>query len=113
MKVKIEGITIELTKEQRSLITHARNKRKHNRGSFEKVLLHFGFERLHTGTPGFAYVKNDWFAQIIDHTNFSEVWMTGKGLQTTGSFPGGYLYGEPADLEKELLRATGSLQIIE
>ena len=34
--------------------------------------------------------------------NWSEVWMVGEGLKC-GGFPGGYCYGEPEDVEAELL----------
>ncbi|HEY4288245.1 MAG TPA: hypothetical protein VGN00_14170 [Puia sp.] len=104
MKVIIEGVCISLTPSQINAITKERKRREKCRSSFEKMLVHFGF----TGVPdlpnSFEHKACDWYAEITDRGGWSDVWMVGHGLRQ-GRFPGGWIYDDPEEIEKEIIRA--------
>lgn len=47
-EVYVEGVRIQLTPAQLSQIEREKKKRARIRGSFEKMLLHFGFKKMDT-----------------------------------------------------------------
>lgn len=100
MRIIVEGVAIDLTKEQIKHIETVKAKRLKELNSFEKVLVNFGFKK-ETHANGSFYTNDDleWYAEIYDDDS---VWMTGSGLKDTSSFPGGYVYGTPESLIEEL-----------
>lgn len=45
--------------------------------------------------------EKEWFADILDHNNFYDVWLAGKGLPSS-SFPGGKIYHSVEEIDKVL-----------
>ena len=112
MNIMVEGISIELTSSQRAIIKKGKLKRATQCKGFVNTLKHFGF--IHKKDVNienqpiewFEHPVHNWYAEILDHTNFKEVWMTGKYLKESSSFPGGWIYSEATDLAEELTKAT-------
>lgn len=72
---------------------------------FEDILERAGFTKIRTefdGDTGWEYRKMGWYADVINYTSGSEVWMIGAGLKDRKGYPGGFRYHEPAELEEEL-----------
>lgn len=118
MKTTVEGVVIELTKEQVVLIQETKAKRDAECKSFVSVLKHFGFTKLSTKgweqTDRICYEnkQHDWFAEIFKlgayHSQFFDCWMAGPGLRNVG-FPGGYMYGSPEEVKDALLQALNEI----
>jgi hypothetical protein len=112
--IVVEGVRIELTEAQNDKVEKEIRRRERCRNSFEKMLKHFGFKKIDTSDwerpniPAFQHSYYNWYAEIIDHGRWNEVWMAGHGLRHSG-FPGGWMYGEPEDIEKELSKALQEL----
>ncbi len=104
MRIFVENVKIELTKEQLALIEKARNKRNQCISSFLKILKHFGFNSSKGNKNCFEHNKNGWWAEIIDHGHFRTVWMVGNGLKSSKSIPGGWNYGSPKEIEIEIIK---------
>lgn len=116
MRIIVQGVSIELTVEQIAAIDKEKRKREKCRKSFEKILFHFGFKKINTtgwqNPKQFCYEQKEygWFAEIQNFGIYSEVFMIGKGLQNNHPPPGGHMYGEPEDIEKEIVKALDNLQ---
>jgi hypothetical protein len=110
MEVVVKGVRIELTKEQASKIEKELRDRKKEMGTFEKVLLHFGFKKMnmkdwpHKQITPYEHKENGWYAEIQNNGRWSDVWMVGKGLKCAG-FPGGWQYFTPQEIENEIIKA--------
>ncbi|MBE8712510.1 hypothetical protein [Sphingobacterium hungaricum] len=102
MKIKVDGVTIELTKEQ---IEETKRERFENLKSLEDVLFQFGFKKVvPKENPNQTYYTNEekgWHAEKVDYDG---VWMVGGELQDDGSFPGGHVYWEKEELFEELIK---------
>ncbi len=104
MKIYVEGVQITLTPGQIAIIDADKRKRAKCHNSFAKMLRHFGFKQ-HKELPNcYEQQQHGWWAEIVDHDNWSTVWITGTDLKNS-SFPGGWNYGEPIEIEQELTRA--------
>lgn len=108
MEIFVEGVRITLTAEQVALVEKEQRRRQRCGNSFAKMLKHFGFKRVKSLPNCWEHISRGWFAEILDRGNYSDVWMVGKELKCSG-FPGGYCYGEPEDVEAELLSALEKL----
>lgn len=104
MKVFVEGVEIELTKEQLAKVEKRRKQIESDFRSFKSVLRHFGFKQLKDQKDCFANDK--WYAEIVNHGNWHSVWMTGQGLKNSHLFPGGWTYFEPNEIRDELYNAA-------
>jgi|GEM_PF-1941384 len=113
MKTTVDGVTIELTREQIAKIQAVKSKRDAACKSFVSVLRHFGFTKCSTkgweqpNRVCYEHKENGWFAEIFDlgsHSTFFDCWMAGPGLRNVG-FPGGDVYGSP-ELVSEALTAA-------
>jgi hypothetical protein len=120
MKAMFNGVEIQLTPEQIKVVTAA--KEKHEKavdGGFIKVLKSYGFEKMSSkgwANPDsvcFQHPTHGWFAEIIDHGLWQNVWMVGTGLRNSQLFPGGWSYDEPQVLHEELSKATTDLLLSE
>jgi len=75
--------------------------------TFTSVLKYCGFKKMDTKgwlNPSSVCYENKekgWFADILDRGAYKEVWMVGNGLKS-GSFPGGWIYGNPNNIFEEL-----------
>lgn len=59
--------------------------------------------------PGsWGHSSMEWYADIREERNWTDVWMVGKGLKD-GGFPGGWNYSDPEEIETELLRALKTI----
>lgn len=104
IEILIEGVRINLTPDQVSMIQSERKKRALCYDSFKKMLFHFGFkpstEKMATNC--YWHEIYQWHAEILDRDG-GYVWMIDKGLKS-GSFPVGWIYWTPADIEEEITR---------
>ena len=108
MEIFVKGVKIKLTKEQIDLIEQNDAKIEKCRNSFVKMLKHFHFEQWKDDKDYFSNPTTGWVAEILDRGNYKEVWMIGDGLKTS-SFPGGWIYSSPEQIEMEILRALEKL----
>ena len=99
----VDGVYIELTKEQSDLIDEHAQKRKRFRNSFTKMLRFFGFKKIR-GIDSYIHVTQNWFADIHDRGSYHTCWMVGEGLKCSKLFPGGWVYESPEEIETELLK---------
>ena len=102
MRTIVDGVAILLTDEQIKHIELTKKKRDKEASSFSKVLKSFGFEKKNGG-----YINeelNAW-GEIIDHGPWKEVWLTCEHTKSISSIPGGWCYGCPKELSKELFDA--------
>jgi len=99
----VEGVRIELTKEQIAKVEKRRKQVQKSWLSFQNVLRHFGFRQLKDQKG--CYSKGGWYAEIIDRGVWHDVWMVGSGLKDSHLFPGGWIYSEPRELNEELNKA--------
>ena len=104
MEIFVENVRIKLTKEQLSLIEKARNERIKCINSFAKMLKNFGFKPSKGNKNCFEHEENNWWAEIQEYGYYKCVWMVGEGLQSAKSIPGGWQYGSPKEIEKELIK---------
>lgn len=104
MKIIIEGCAIELTPAQIAVIDKEKKRREKCRGSFKRMLTKLGFMPCKDLPGSFQHKDKPWYAEIIDHGHYSDCWVVGDGLKTS-SFPGGWVYETPMDIEKEVVRA--------
>ena len=102
MEVYIQGCKIRLTKAQVAKIQNFQWKQKASIESFAQVLRFFGFEKMKDPDLLNSYQKGNWYAEINDHGNWQDVWMTGKGLKSSSTLPGGWIYHSPKELSDEL-----------
>ena len=111
----VQGIRIELTPDQIKVIEKEKRRRERCRDSFVKTLKRFGFKKIDTSdwvNPNqdcYEHPHYEWFAEIYDRGGWNDVFMAGQGLKD-GGFPGGWVYGDPEQIEKELARAIDELQ---
>lgn len=114
IKTTVEGVVIELTKEQVALIEETKAKRDAECKSFVSVLKHFGFTKVRTKgwkQPDRICYENKqhgWSAEIFSNCNIFSCWMAGPGLRNVG-FPGGYMYGSPEEVKDALLQALNEI----
>ena len=112
--VFVQGVKIYLIESQIKLIQAELLERKKHINSFDNILRHFGFtkvdasEWLNKKALAYEHKELEWWAEIINHGCWSCVWMVGNGLKH-GSFPGGWIYNNPEDIEKEISRAIDAL----
>lgn len=115
MEVVVQGVRVKLTAEQIAIVVKEQKRRKKCRGSFDKILEHFGFKKCDTTTwadpTTIAWLHDyyDWFAHIVDHGSWSSLWMVGTGLKTTVLYRDGWGYDSPEEVEKEIVRALDEL----
>ncbi|AIM37361.1 hypothetical protein KO02_12155 [Sphingobacterium sp. ML3W] len=108
MKITIEGVTIELTKEQILEIEKGKALQELECKSFERILKHFGFTKMSTkgwldsDKKCYKHESNGWFAEILDHRTWKCCFMAGRGLPHQKTPPGGYLYESPESIAKVL-----------
>lgn len=111
MTIYFEGIKIELTPEQISKIEKVRKQRHRYRNNFVQTLKLFGFKKMDTSDwldkTVLAYENEltEWYAEIWNHLNYTEVWIVGKGLPHASCPPGGGVYGDPEAIQKVLAKA--------
>lgn len=106
MTVFIKGVRIKLNDKQIAEVDKELKSRERCRISFVKMLRKFGFRNEDKAFPNsFGNKTFDWYAEIIDRGNYSDVWMVGKELKSSGGFPGGWIYSEPKEIEDEIVRA--------
>lgn len=116
MKVKIKGVEITLTTEQEREIARVNKRWAREVSSLATVLRSFGFKKhTVTGEEGsvssfYTHVKNGWHAEIEKEKYYTHVWIVGNGLKDSGSFPGGWYYGEPQEITDELNRALEAIK---
>ncbi len=85
-----------------------------NIAQFIKILLRFGFKKVNTSDwpvkniLAYEHIEHGWYAEIWRDCG-GEVWLVGKELKS-GSFPGGWMYWEPKDIEKELTKALDKIK---
>lgn len=103
--VFVEGTRITLTPEQEAQVNKELRRRKKNRSSFEKMLKYLGFKPAGEGLRNcWQHEKENWWAEVHDQGHYHTVWLVGPGLKC-GGFPGGWSYGEPEEIEMEVLKA--------
>lgn len=115
MKITVQGITIELTKEQIAEIEKGKAAQELECKSFERILKHFGFTKM--STKGWANPKeicyehktNGWYAEILDHGRWKNCFLVGQCLPHQSSLPGGQLYDTPEDVAKALNNALDDI----
>lgn len=113
--VFIEGVKIELTGSQVFSIEKELRARIKNNGKFETMLRRFGFTKIYSSewqNPNqncWENKKYDWFAEIIQHDRWSEIFMAGQKLKNVG-FPGGYNYGEVGEATEALCNAINEIE---
>lgn len=91
MKTKVDGVTIELTKEQVEYINKVKAERAKEFKTFDKVLKTFGFKEKHqrdsrVSTSWVSYVneKEDLYAEVhYDMTGYKYVWIPGSPTFST------------------------------
>ena len=113
MQAIVKGVKIELTPAQIKQVEKQLNARKRCRTSFEKMLKHFGFKKVVDAGAGnncWQHKSYNWFADVIDRVNYTDVWMTGTELKQCNGFPGGFCYGKPEEIEEELCRAIEKIE---
>lgn len=109
-EILVNGVLISLTRQQLKKINTEIAERKEDKSAFEKVLFHYQFKKV--DTTGWLNPKQDcyqhvyfnWWAEIVRHGGWHEVWLVGEGLKC-GGFPGGWNYGEPEYLQEEIEKA--------
>lgn len=104
MNIKVDGVSITLTKEQIAKIERVKKERLAEMNSFKNTLLKSGFKKLSIKDKYVECYQNDekgWYAEIIDGTR---VWMVGAFLQQSYGFPGGWTYDTVEELRTELIR---------
>lgn len=110
MKVRVQGVSIVLTKEQIEHIDKEKANQIRECKSFVRILKHFGFEKINTSSwPDpkdnlYSHPQHGWFADIQDYRTYKACFLTGKGLKSNG-FPGGYVYESPESMAKEITLA--------
>lgn len=114
MNIIVEGVSIELTESQVSLLKKEKAKRaKRAYSGFAKTLKHFGFiHKKDVNTENepiewYEHPKHGWRAEILDRGNWKEVWLVGKCLKDSG-FPGGHIYSNSKELAEEILIALNN-----
>lgn len=103
MKIIVENTAIQLTADQIKLIEAEREKRKKATADFISILKYFGFKSSPEYKNGFEHSYN-WWAEIIDHGKFKNVWIIGEGLKDINCYPGGWVYDSPKEIEEELIK---------
>jgi len=103
MEIVYKGIRLTLTQEQVNKIQQVEKEREEATKSFKKVLLYFGFKPVKDFKNGFEHPEG-WWAEIIDHRNFKEVFMAGNGLPHSSVPPGGWHYGTPEEIKEQILK---------
>ena len=104
MKIKVDGVSITLTKEQIAEIERVKKERLAEMNSFKNALLKSGFKKLSIKDKYAECYQNDdkgWYAEIIEG---ARVWMVGAFLQQSYGFPGGWTYDTVEELRTELIR---------
>lgn len=107
MTIVVEGVRIELTTEQISLILKERKRRERCRGSFKRMLSNLGFKPCKDLPGSFEHKVMPWYAEIVNHEGYSNVWMVGGDLKSAG-FPGGWIYHSPTEIETEVLKVLNT-----
>ena len=111
MDIYVENVRIELTKEQLKLLENARTERNKCISSFSRILKHFGFKPSKGNKNCFEHDENNWWAEIYDHGFYRTVFMVGQGLKHRNCIPGGWDYGSPKEIEKEIIKYYESKNI--
>lgn len=112
MKIFIEGISIELTKEQVDFIEKEKRKRTRELTTFSKVLKHFGFTKVKDHENCWEHNDYEWWAEIYHNSGrYYTLFMVGHPLKC-GGFPGGWVYDEPKQVEEEILIALEKINNI-
>lgn len=106
MKIKVDGVSITLTKRQVSQIERVKKERLAEMNSFKNALFKSGFKKINMNIHGqyeecYANDEKGWYAEIIDG---NRVWMVGAFLQQSYGFPGGWTYDTVEELRTELIR---------
>lgn len=102
----MQGVTIELTKDQIALIEKEKARRLRECKSFERILKHFGFVKV---DGGFHHTQHGWYAEILDRRYYQDCLLVGKGLKGPG-FPGGHVYGSPEAVAEALTAALDEIR---
>lgn len=117
MKIVVEGVTIELTKEQIALIEKEKAKRAAECASFERTLKNFGFAKVDTTgwadpkEKAFANDEHGWYAEIQDYRKYKACLLVGKGLISMRGFPGGYIHESPESVAKAITAALDGIEL--
>lgn len=104
MKIIVDYVEIELTREQIDLINQERRIREKYTSNFRTILAYFGFKPSKGHKNCFQHPDKNWWAEIIDHRASKTVWMVGDGLKSMSSIPGGWQYANPKEIEEELIK---------
>jgi len=105
MEIVIRGCRLKLTPDQIKKLDKSDAESKKCLSSFERTLKRFGFKQIADLPPGhFEHKKNDWYAEISNRNDYYIVLMVGEGLKQS-PFPGGWIYYDVQELQKELLKA--------
>ena len=116
MKIIVQGVSIEITKEQIEQIDQEKAKQIRELKSFERILKHFGFEKINTRSwpnpneKAYSHYQYGWYAEIQDYGPYKACFLTGKGLRSTDSFPGGYVYDSPESMAKAITLALKEME---
>ena len=115
MKVTIQGVSIELTKEQIALIHEEKTKQEKECKSFEQILKHFGFKKIDTKSwpvpneMAYSHYELGWYAEIQDYRTGAACFLVGKGLKSSNGFPGGHIYESPESVAKSIIEALDEI----
>lgn len=77
---------------------------------FKKVLNKYGFTKINTkdwlqsDTIAYEHKKHGWYAEILERSNWADLFIVGHGLRSSG-FPGGWVYGSTLELEDDIKNA--------
>lgn len=99
MEVFVKGVKVTLTEEQTDFIKKELARIKKTKSGFRKVLENYGFKKT---KDGFIHHERNWYAEIQDYGNFSQVWMVGTGLRCDEFHRFGSCYSEPEEIAAEL-----------
>jgi len=106
--IMVNGVSIKLTVQQIARIDKVQRQRYRYRNSFKRMLISLGFKQDKEYPDSFTHKKEDWYAQINDRGNWSDCWMTGKGLKESSGFPGGWMYDTPMQIKIEVEKQNKS-----
>ncbi|NQD71643.1 hypothetical protein HP439_13015 [Sphingobacterium shayense] len=116
MKVIVQGVSIELTKEQVEHFENEKAKQLKECSTFTKTLKHFGFNKINTKSwpnpneNAYSHYQYGWYAEIQDYGTYKACFLTGKGLKSIEGFPGGYVHDSPESVAAAITKALDEME---